>query len=170
MVLMPSCAGTVARKLLPLTGAAIPLINTCAAGSTTVPVTLIGLWLNRAEFTGDVIVICGGFTKATVVVAKVEFPAASNACTWIEFVPATSGRRQLNDDPVKVAGLPPHVTVANPEMESLTVPVSVMLETLTVVPGAGETIVTTGGVLSRLTVLCVLAVLPAMSAAVPVMT
>ena len=62
------------------------------------------------------------------------------------------------------------MTVANPEMESLTVPVSVMLETPTVVPGAGETIVTTGGDLSRLTVLCVMAVLPAMSAAVPVMT
>jgi hypothetical protein len=113
--------------------------------------------------------ICGGFTNATVVVAEVEFPATSAAWTWIEFVPAASVRRQLNDDPVKVAGLPPHVIVANPEMESLTVPVIVILETPTVVPGAGETIVTTGGDLSRLTVLCVLAVLPAMSAAVPVM-
>jgi hypothetical protein len=62
------------------------------------------------------------------------------------------------------------VTVANPELESLTVPVIVILETPTVVPGDGEAIVNIGGDLSRLTVLCVLAALPAMSVAVPVIT
>src|SRR5262249_14672678 len=166
---MPSCTGTVARKLLPLTGAEIPLTFTCADGSTTVPVTLMGLWLNRAAFVGDVILICGGLTKATETLAELEFPATSTACTWSVFVPAISAWRQLNEDPLKVAGVFPHMTFASPEIESLTVPASVTLETPTVVPNAGEAMVMLGGVLSRLTIVCTFAVLPATSDATPVM-
>src|SRR5512146_2173553 len=150
MVLMPSCTGTVARKVLPVTGVAIPLTVTCAAGSTTVPVTLIGLWLNRAELTGEVILIWGGRTKATVASAEPIFPAASTPSTRIVLVPTTRAWEQVKDEPVTVAGTSPHITFASPEPESLTVPLRVTLGTPTVVPATGEVMVMDGGVLSRL--------------------
>ena len=62
------------------------------------------------------------------------------------------------------------VALAMPESASVTVPVTVMGEAVTVAPGAGEAIVLLGGVLSILSVTDAPAVWPALSVAVREMT
>src|SRR5262249_26828864 len=102
----------------------------------------------------------------------VVLPAVSVAFTERLFTPETSGTTQLNELPVKLAGALLQLTelAATPESESVTVPVTVTLDPLTVAPLTGELTVTTGGVLSTFKVTVANAVLPARSTAVPVMT
>src|SRR5260221_10575701 len=109
-------------------------------------------------------VICGGFTNATEVVAEEEFPAASDACTWMELVPGTSDCEQLNVAPDNVAIEPPQLTVVTPESASVPVPCTVMVDVLNTAPAVGEVIGTTGGVLSSLIIAVAEAEFPATSA------
>jgi hypothetical protein len=95
---------------------------------------LIGLWLNSAELTGDVIVICGGLTYAMVVAAEAELPATSTACTLTAFVPAARDCVQVNEEPVTVAATPLQVTFVNPDNASLTAPLILTVDVFTIAP------------------------------------
>src|SRR6185295_3514930 len=59
MTFGPSASGSAMLKLLPATGAAIELIVTVAVGSSTVPVTVVGVMLKKERLAGDVIVTFG---------------------------------------------------------------------------------------------------------------
>src|SRR5437899_2659219 len=59
IVLFPSINGTETEKPPDPEGAAIPLTVTAALGSSTVPVTLVGLMLRKLKLGGEVIVIVG---------------------------------------------------------------------------------------------------------------
>ena len=86
------------------------------------------------------------------------------------FAPATSVTLQDKADWVSVAGEPLQIALAMPESKSVTVPVTVIGEAVTVAPDAGEAIVVVGGVLSIWSVTEAVAVWPALSVAVREMT
>ena len=99
-----------------------------------------------------------------------ELPATSVACRDIVFPPGLSVTEQLNDPAWMVAAEPLQVTAETPERATETLPVTETVGEVTVAPFAGDVMLNAGGVLSRLTVTFVVALLPAVSVAVPVMT
>jgi hypothetical protein len=108
--------------------------------------------------------------KVTLRLEVAALPARSVACTTMVFDPVASGTLQDRAGRVSVAGEPLQVALAMPESASVTVPVTVIGEEVTVAPGAGEAIVVVGGVLSILSVTEAVAVCPALSVAVREMT
>jgi len=143
-----------------------------AAGSLTVPFTVTGEMFVKDKFVGEVIVTVGitGKTKSTDAVPVL--PAMSVASTETELDPGLTGALQEKFVPTREAGVPLQVTDRTPETLSRSVPVSAAevaptgsSELLT-----GDEMVTIGEVLSRLIATEALAVLPAMSVAVPLTT
>lgn len=89
----------------------------------------------------------------------------------MEFDPDTRFTLQLKLDPESEAAVPLHVTVATPETPSVSVPLIPIVDVpkAIVEPLAGELVLTTGYVLSRLTVTDALALYPPVSVTVPEM-
>jgi hypothetical protein len=118
---------------------------------------------------GEVIAICGAGAYVRASAEELEFPATSVACTEMEFGPCVSRTVQVKFEPEIAPGEPLHVTPEAPDKLSLTLPLSPIATVLKLMldPFGGEATVTTGGVLSILTVTEVLALLPALSVAVP---
>lgn len=96
-------------------------------------------------------------------------PATSVALTVMLLAPATRLTEQLNAPACNCAAMPLQEIDATPERASLTVPDSCRVEVDTVELLAGEATAITGGVLSIFNVTCAVAVLPALSVAVPEM-
>jgi len=71
---------------------------------------------------------------------------------------------------LKLAGLPLHETLANPERPSSAEPLTVIEAEGLIAPSAGEVMLTSGGDRSRLMVLLALLVWPAASVAAPLTT
>ncbi len=155
-----------------LTAALTPLTTTLSEELSTVPLTVMGLLLNKVKVAGEVIVTTGvAMTAAvTLVVAEPTLPARSVACTEIEFVPGVKATLQVKEEPVTVAAIPLQVTVAMPERASLAVPIKVAVGVVSTAPDAGDVIETVGGVLSMLMLAVAVALFPARSVALPVMT
>jgi hypothetical protein len=108
-----------------------------------------------------------GFPKVTEIDWEALFPAMSVAETAIVLAPAFSVTEQLNDPPCSVAATPLHVVAAISERASVALPETVTVEAVETKPLAGELIVSTGGVLSRLTLMLAVALFPALSVTVP---
>jgi hypothetical protein len=100
----------------------------------------------------------------------VAFPATSVASTVIVFRPGVRVTEQLNAPLRNAAAIPLHVTAATPDRRSVAVPLNANAEAFTTALLAGELMVRTGGVLSRLMVALALLLLPATSVAVPAIT
>src|SRR5579863_6419646 len=90
----------------------------------------------------------------------------------MEFEPAVKETLQLKLEPEIVAAAPLHVTPATPDKASPSVPETPMDGVLRAIadPLGGDPIVMLGGVLSNLTVIDALVLLPALSTTVPVTT
>ena len=98
------------------------------------------------------------------------FPARSVAWTRVGFNPSVRAKSQVKVEFETEAGVPLQVTLTTPDRASVMVPVALIAEVLRITPPVGEVISTFGGVLSRLTVALAVAVLPARSVAVPLLT
>src|SRR5579885_3670752 len=85
-------------------------------------------------------------------------------------MPDVSVTAQVMTPRVIVPSMPLQLTLATPDNASLTVPEIVSAALDTVAPFAGEVIVRVGGVLYNLTGALPVAVLPALSVAVPLIT
>src|SRR5436190_13810584 len=106
-------------------GAEMELTVTVAAGSSTVPVTVVGLRFRKLRLAGAVNATVGTGAYVKLSVDVLVFPATSVAITLVEFEPVTSVIPQLKVLPFTLAGTPLQVTVASPERASATVPVTV---------------------------------------------
>src|SRR5438105_4559525 len=95
------------------------------------------------------------------------FQALSAAVTEMEFAPGIRVTSQPNPGAPGATGAPLQVTPATPERGSVTVPVAVTVGVNKIEPSAGEEKATTGGALSRLINIVVVAVSPARLTAVP---
>jgi hypothetical protein len=115
---------------------------------------------------GEAEMVSGIGENVTLTLEAAVLPATSLACTAIVFGPVASITLQDRADRVSVAGKPLQVALAMPESASVTVPVRVIGEAVTVAPGAGELIATVGAVLSIFRVTEALALFPALSVAV----
>ena len=102
----------------------------------------------------------------TLTLDVVVLPARSVACTTMVFGPVASVTLQDKADKFSVAGEPLHFALAMPESASVTVPVTVTGDVVTVAPGAGELIAAVGAVLSIFRVTEAVALFPALSVAV----
>jgi hypothetical protein len=124
--------------------------------------------LGAGEGEAEMVSVIG--EKVTLTFEVAVLPAMSVACTAMVFDPVARVTLQDRADRVSVAGEPLQVALAMPESASVTVPVTVIGEVVTVAPGAGEAIVMVGEVLSILSVTEAVAVWPALSVAVREMT
>lgn len=97
-------------------------------------------------------------------------PATSVELSVMLLPPATKLAEQLNAPACNCAATPLQEIDATPESASVTVPDNCRVEVDTVELFAGDATVITGGVLSIFNVTCAVAVLPALSLAVPEMT
>src|ERR1041385_8754741 len=104
-------------------------------------------------------------TESGVVVV---LPATSVAVTFTVLSPAAKPVEHVNEPLCTRAAIELHEIAATPERASATLPVIWSVGVLTVELFAGEVTVIVGGVLSMLIVALVLALLPALSTAVPV--
>ena len=95
------------------------------------------------------------------------FPAASVAMTEMEFAPAARMTLQVKFPGVNAARAPLQVKLAMPDRASVTVPVTIWEALVTVMPLAGDVIVSDGAVLSSFTVTVAVAVLLVLSVTVP---
>src|SRR5439155_14126947 len=105
--------------------------------------------------------------KVTVCWVVPAFPARSVAPTGISFLPTASVKGHENALPFTAAGTSLQVMLAIPDKESETSPVIVIPACVTVLPFGGAVIVRSGTVLSSRTVALSVAVLPALSVALP---
>ena len=103
--------------------------------------------------------------KVTFRIDVAVFPALSVAWTVIAFAPGTSGKLHEKADPVTAAVWPLQVKVATPDVASVTVTVTAGL--WMTAPLAGDAMVRTGAVLSRLMGMDFVTVFPAPSFAEP---
>lgn len=110
----------------------------------------------------------GLFENVTFSFAEAVLPARSVACTVIALFPCERVSKQLNEPTETLAGTPLQDTAATPERASDTAPLRVTDDEETVAPFAGDEMLTTGGVRSRLTVVVVEFDSPATSVTVPV--
>ena len=104
----------------------------------------------------------------TLTVCSRTFPARSVPVSVNVLGPSTSGRGPRLKAPSgwTTTAWPPDVKPSTPDRASVSVPVIVTVGADTTAPSAGDVMVNTGGVVSRLTVSAGEAVLPARSVAV----
>ena len=98
------------------------------------------------------------------------FPAISEACTLTVFAPIARVSGQLKAPACTFADTPLQVTVETPDKGSETFPAIVIPEVVMTAPFAGDVMLSTGSVLSRLTVSDADMEFPATSVAVPEIT
>jgi len=140
------------------------------AGARLFPVTVINVPTGADFGLKSVMAGCPPAVNVIESDCVVVFPATSVATTGMVFAPETSVTEQLKALLCRTAAVPLHVVEAIPERASEAVPVSCTVAVLTVELLAGEAMVNDGGVLSILRETEVLALLPALSVAVPLTT
>src|SRR5947209_6041541 len=118
--------------------AAVPFTETLATAtsSVAVPVTMIVATLVSELFAGEVMVMTGSCESGLYVMVRVALavlPAASVATVVMVLSPGLSATPHVNVPPVIAAVPPLHVTPATPERLSLTLPVTVSEDEVTVV-------------------------------------
>ena len=122
-----------------------PFTVTTASGSSTVPVTVVELFVNKESGAGEVIVSFGP-CRLTVMALELVFPALSVADTLIERTPCTITREQLKLPDASDAGVPLQLTLAMPDNASLASPLTATFVVGMTPLSIGEVMLTSGGV------------------------
>jgi hypothetical protein len=124
---------------------------------------------NNARGSGEVMVSFAP-CKLTFNVEDALLPAMSVAWMVIEIEPCVITKEQVNAPAESIAGVPLHVMLDNPERESPASPLTGTFGEAATSPLAGEVMLSSGGVWSKLIVALALAEEPDASVAVPIMT
>jgi hypothetical protein len=137
-----------------VTGVSFTVTLDTATSSVAVPLTVIVASFVSELSAGEVMVMTGACESGlyvTVRDAVAVLPAASVAIVVMVLGPGLSVAPQENVPPLIAAKPPLQVTPATPERLSLTVPVTVSDDEVTVAPLAGEVMATSGAWVSSFT-------------------